>query len=532
MSTPTHPSNALAQIAGALYALECSDDDGTVTKWLEYADEILEREAIEKNIEEWTLPPSDLLSLPEIKLIHTWPPEKPENKDDFLCLIRALQALDRWHRPLTVRSDSTICPPLSSHEEVRDNLFEYQAFGRDSHGVIIPASWCPREEHIQFDRPKHALLDDDPIMGGLWYENKPVILRLVMTETIYIPNSLQTEDADNKGITSDRRVNFRYYYPRNTSPLPTDESSANIIVGIAPMLQTGSDACLDLSSSNDRYGVRPTYNPNRINEVLALANKRRVELLLFPEMSISEENLPRLAQAILETGRASNGELPTLRYVFAGVWAKRAADTEYCKNYTVLFDSTGQEILRQHKLHHWNLTKSDLQRYGYEYNFPHALPPLFEDILPAKEVVIADLPGLGRIATLICADINFNTPGDWMLSHLKMDWLHMPIMDHSTVIRDNNGSRTWISRRAQRAAYAGHGRVMVTNSMVLTKHINAENIRTAQSSRCFTECGIGFMIDAAKEHITYAHIRVPMLELNDEAILECVEWGKNWLKLS
>jgi hypothetical protein len=529
---PLHPSIALTQIAGALHTLECADDDGSVAEWLERTSDTLAGELGAYAVEEWTYEATAMMSLPAIRAVRAWPPEKPENEHEFYCLVKALQCLDRWHRPLSAQSDRTTYPMLEDHETVYNNLFRGRLLAEDERGGLIPAAALARGGKGSIERPDHALLVDDPMVEGPGMGSRPALLRHLLAETVYLPSQLAVENPDIPKSMEGRHVRMSYVRPpQDLQTLPPPDEAKPLRIGIAPLPQRAGDSRLEVMPCKSRYGVRPTYDTARLDEVLMMATEREVELLLFPEMSIAEEHLAHLSRAILNAARGSPGDLPTLRYVFAGVWGARRSESSHCRNFMVVLSATGTEIFRQNKLHHWNLKEDDLTRYGFAQEFTGLATRLYEDIEPASEVFVADLEHLGRLVTLICADADFNTPGDWMITHLNVDWLHMPIMDHTTVVWGRNGKRTWISKRAQRAAYAGHSRVIVTNSVALTHRMNAENRRNGSSDRCFSECGIGFLIDATTEDPTYSHIAIPMEEADGPTILRCVEWKCGWDRL-
>jgi hypothetical protein len=127
-------------------------------------------------------------------------------------------------------------------------------------------------------------------------------------------------------------------------------------------------------------------------------------------------------------------------------------------------------------------------------------------------VWIADLAGVGRFLTLICADMDYDKSGHWLIRNVAVDWLHAPIMDKSIACRAIGGGKfeSWIVERAYTAAKLGVPRVIVTNSLFLTLRMNVTNAQPGSSFPVLKSCVISFMLDQKNAPLAYREIAVKL----------------------
>jgi hypothetical protein len=196
-------------------------------------------------------------------------------------------------------------------------------------------------------------------------------------------------------------------------------------------------------------------------------------------------------------------------------------------NYVIILDSTGQEICRQDKLFRWNLNKTQIERYGLDTDLNAKSAEIKENIVGGTEVVVLDLEDIGRVITLICADVNENAPGDWLLAHVRTDWLNAPIMDKSTCWTfDPKGIHgPWVTRRAYRAACASQCKVVVSNSMTLTHRLNRTNTQLCKD-QIFSQCGIGLLLDGGGAPVFFRQVTTPLRAFSPIVVAEL--WGDKW----
>jgi hypothetical protein len=148
---------------------------------------------------------------------------------------------------------------------------------------------------------------------------------------------------------------------------------------------------------------------------------------------------------------------------------------------------------------------------------------LLEDIDPGTEIWIADLAGFGRFATLICADMSHEDPGDFLIHNVDLDWLHTPIMDRTNVVMRSAGSvQPWMIDRATRAAKGGARRVVVTNSALFTSLINVTNSRPGSPFPPYDTCSIAFMVDGTEPDLRYREVEVTMPPTG--TVVDTIRW--------
>jgi len=138
-----------------------------------------------------------------------------------------------------------------------------------------------------------------------------------------------------------------------------------------------------------------------------------------------------------------------------------------------------------------------------------------EHIEVGTELVVAELPGLGRFATLICEDLGRTQPGSWIRKNLLLDLQFTPVMDS-----DLHFER-WSAIDGSRAAYEGGCRVLVASSLPLSLMQNDAN--AARSIDIKVEHpGIGLFFDRIEEGVRGLQIKTH--SAGSEPIYEVVEW--------
>lgn len=515
MVFPT-PSDALAQLASALRAAELSQEWSEINRWVT-ATEALELEDIG---DPWTLEPDELFKSRALAGF-SWPPPPPDSEEKFVDAVRALQFLDAWHAPIFPRPGA-IYTSLAAHEEARDKLGGSNMLGGDSTGIIIPASAWNRDIDDLVD-PHTEALKTLPLTA---YDAqiRPSLLRQMLDYTAYMPTTLEVEDPNRPGRFTGRTVRLNYRFTADRPSTDRDLASP-IRLGLAPLVEARADAQFNIAG--DRYAITPVYPLKRLEIVLDQAFEQDVELLLFPEMSVAEANLGYLSSTILRLFREfglKNRRTPSLRYVMAGITGP-STNGRY-KNFVIVLDRFGREIMRQDKIHRWNLEVTHIERYDLttDVNPPRELE---ENIDPADNITLLDLPDLGRVLHLICADSSFNTPADWMLAHCRTDWLHAPIMDQSTRVGTFSADSQWILKRAFRAACLGHNRVAVTNSVMLTCRANDANQAVpAKHAYIVNDVTVGLLLDAMGSDILFERVAVPIPCPTD--MLRVIDWQPGW----
>ncbi len=197
----------------------------------------------------------------------------------------------------------------------------------------------------------------------------------------------------------------------------------------------------------------------RAKQTVAVAGRLRCDVLLFPELCLSPAGQAAL-QAAMPSLVTRAGGRPWL--VVAGSSLTPAAGGG-CHNRAVVLDGEGRERLAHNKLHPYEMSSREADRYGIGEAL-HDEPRVEDIVVQPRRLELLECP-LGRTAVLICEDLsNFDTFGP-VVQDFEVDWLLVPVMDgvqtttrwtasYSSAIRGgfrHGGARRYV-RRAGRAA--------------------------------------------------------------------------------
>lgn len=341
----------------------------------------------------------------------------------------------------------------------------------------------------------------------------------------YIPSLLDCDDPN--VLRSPGNPITVGYHLWNSSSLQARPMPDNPKVAVAPLAERGCDVSFVPSTCRTKYALQLAYDETRFANALALALEQGVHILLVPEMALPEGDPAdfgdRMRNLFLEVNAAyfgRTGKVGELRLVMAGVLGGIREDG-YHRNYVVAFDGSGEQPdIEQLKLAHWNLTRREQDQFAithHQRGQPPLADPIGENSLPAESLTVLEIPGVGRTATLICADMSQDNPGDWLSLNAVLDWLYAPIMDKSTcwdVSDQLKKKRPWIVRRTYRTARLTRTLVITTNSIALTRWTN-EAFRLGQSTwPVYDKAGIGLALDGRRCPPTYSHLSVPIDEQN------------------
>ncbi len=345
----------------------------------------------------------------------------------------------------------------------------------------------------------------------------------------YMPSRLNCDDPD--ALTCPGKPISAEYQLWTDSYLQAHPMPAEPVIAVAPLAECGEDVDFVPGACRRKYALRLTYDETRFAETLTRALEKDVHILLTPEMALPEgdpENFDaRMRELILDVRTKHyerSKQVGKLRLVVVGVLGGMRADG-YHRNYAAVFDANGDQPqgFRQLKLSHWNLTRAEQDRFGITHHQASCgmlSDPITENSLPASCLSVLEIPGVGRMATLICADMSQNNPGDWLSLNAVLDWLYAPIMDKSTCWHTSDqmkASRPWIVRRSYRSARLTRTLVITTNSMTLSHWVNDENQRTESTWPQYTEVGVGLAIDGRRDPPSYNHLSV---DINKRDVIE------------
>jgi predicted amidohydrolase len=280
-------------------------------------------------------------------------------------------------------------------------------------------------------------------------------------------------------------------------------------VGFAPLAQDINDITYERITSSDGrewYDSKAIDVPNRVAEVVDVLCRTGCHVIALPEMTITPEMLDVLQQAIRTHGPGSS-------LVLAGSTRTVSSPGVKPSNRAVILDHRGNEILSQSKLTRWNLTEELCNRYDL---LSPAARTLSEYIEVGAEFTVVEVPGVGRVAVLICEDLGRSEPGRWVRRHLLLDLQFTPVMDSDLHLA------RWAATRGAEAACEGGCRVIVANSLPLTHRQNHVNVRAGATGRVLHDCGIGLLFERDGARGRGAVLRVPLNATG--TVAEVIDW--------
>lgn len=443
------------------------------------------------------------------------PDDHHSRAEQLASLIVRAQILDAWLEP-TRNLDMEL---NASQEEIRD------IFDLDGHLVLSDGSILLPRRRLSWRAEEEGT------------EHLGIFARYLRV-VAYIPSPLNCDDPDSltelgRPISTDYQLWSSPVLQAN--PVPPDPK-----IAVAPLAERGGDVTFVPSECRGYYAIQLNYDETRFAETLTRALDQQVHILLVPEMALPEGNpedfAERMRQIFLDVQSdyfRRTAKVSELRLVVAGVLGQ-SKPGEVHRNYAVAFDSDGNqpEEFQQHKLSHWNITSGEQHRFGITHY--HGIngslsDPIKENSQPAERLSVLEIPGIGRTAVLICADMSQNNPGDWLSLNAVLDWLYAPIMDKSICWQISDRMMTprpWIVRRAYRSARLIRTFVITTNSMALSRWVNEANLRETSAWPPYTEVGIGLAVDGGRDTPVHSHLLVP---IDDRLVLSSfAQPAANW----
>lgn len=97
----------------------------------------------------------------------------------------------------------------------------------------------------------------------------------------------------------------------------------------------------------------------------------------------------------------------------------------------MLIGANGRVLSHQRKLHLFNMGINRMRDCEIATAPGCGSCNRMEDAAAGTELVVCDLHGLGRVMTLICEDLQQQTPGGDLALVLRPDWILTPVLDIS-----------------------------------------------------------------------------------------------------
>lgn len=277
---------------------------------------------------------------------------------------------------------------------------------------------------------------------------------------IFIPKHIAAEDIDLGQQDTKRPIEIRFrVIAAAHNRLQGEDRKWR--VGFAPIAEIEDEIKIEVATLHGRpaYDAVVRQLDSRVSKVIQYLCQEGCQIIALPEMTIHPRSLEAVRKAIVQFGPTSD-----LALVLAGTHRRSNGKSKPPANEAVLLDHRGEEIMRQRKLHRWNIDAKRCNQLGLPA--PTTDTHRYEFIEPGTVVNVVEVFGLGRLAVMICEDHGRGEPGRWIRKHLLLDLQLVPVMD------THLEPRRWAAIEAKRACETGHTRIIVANSLSLTLRQN------------------------------------------------------------
>ncbi len=225
-------------------------------------------------------------------------------------------------------------------------------------------------------------------------------------------------------LAAGRKLVFKTFAP---SEFPHD-STAPSRVGLAPIAQDEHDLIFTTAVREPHCYIdaRPHNSEAtaiRTAEVVCTMLADGARLVALPELVLDKEAIGAV-RSNLRIGAHDGGRIVVLGTGLSEMTAGGASSLHY--NEAVVVDGRGRILFRQRKLNHYSMTAQRMRdcKISPERDVAH-----IENCATGSDLVICDLPGVGRLMVLICEDFAQARPGRHAAQLLSPDWIITPILD-------------------------------------------------------------------------------------------------------
>jgi predicted amidohydrolase len=263
-----------------------------------------------------------------------------------------------------------------------------------------------------------------------------------------------------------------------------------ISVGCAPLLETFDDVRLDFVEQDDYSGFRLTpINSqslrDRITNVVTKLDDAAAGIAVMPEATLTDDLLNYWKAEVKRTA-ASDSQL---RWLLAGTGP--LGKDEPRPNRAVLLDRlTGREILSQDKLAAFILTAE--QAKSWSLPSAPASGSAAEDITRGSVVMVLE-SSLGRLAILICEDLNQSVQWERELVECGVSHLFVPIFSKPIM------HFRWEQRGAESQIDNMGAWLVIANSLA----VHSAMTPTKQNGEEWYTCLIGGPGDPSRRNYNY-----------------------------
>lgn len=262
-------------------------------------------------------------------------------------------------------------------------------------------------------------------------------------------------------------------------------------IGFAPVAEDADDLAFVTTARRHRpfLDARPRdADALRDRTAAAVANllDRGADLIVLPELVVPGPAASALSSAL--QGRAPQDALIVCGSGLTDV----VGATGLPFNETVVMDARGRELLRQRKVHPFNMGAGRMRNCGVGFADGCEGRPHLEDIEPHGTIEICDLHGAGRLMVAICEDLEQETPGGVVARAVRPDWMITPVLDVGQTLG------RWTHQRAIEIARRTGSHVVVSCSATLT--LRAKGLATLAEAPA-GELGLGLLYEGARRRV-------------------------------
>lgn len=221
-----------------------------------------------------------------------------------------------------------------------------------------------------------------------------------------------------------RTIGFRTLAPSEFMPTP----GLPDMVGVAPIAQDKDDLAFVTEVREPRcyLDARPadsSATAARAIDVVGSMLARGATLVALPELVMDKDVIGEVRSSI-RPGPHSGGRVLVLGTGLSEGASTGEAALHY--NEAIVCDGRGRVLFSQRKINHYSMSPERMRECSID---PKRDEAHIENCATGHELMVCDLPGVGRLMVLICEDFAQETPGRGIAQSLMPDWIITPVLD-------------------------------------------------------------------------------------------------------
>lgn len=282
-----------------------------------------------------------------------------------------------------------------------------------------------------------------------------------------------------------QKLHFKVTSPSNFLLANADSPA----IGLAPVAENANDFqfCTPVRGNRPYLDAQPAdaeaLNARLAEAVIVLLNDG-AQIVVLPELVASPGTIDAVQKRLRDRRPSGQGALVLIG---SGLTSDICPKVNRPFNEAVALTETGELLLRQRKLNPFNMNADRMSQCHIAFASGHENQPHMEDIAVGDTLVVCDLPDVGRLVTLICEDLEQETPGGRSTLDVRPDWILTPVLDI------NQAYGRWTHRRAMELGRHTGSRFVISSSTSLSVRCQGANqLKDLQD----TNAGIGILYDA------------------------------------